>query len=179
MRTIQPATVPDDERVTRIIARFRAAIREVRCIGSERLVRQGISMTHLHIMSMLERHGSMAMNRIAETLDVSVSNATGLIDRMEERGLVERQRVADDRRVVLVHVTEHGRQVLGEVETLRDDLLQRVLGRLDAAQLARVDGAFEDLFIALSDVVREAPDAALHAHAHLHPDEPSGAAVPS
>ena len=44
----------------------------------------------------------MPMSRLAEMLDVSLSNATGLIDRMEERGFVERIRVPDDRRVVLV-----------------------------------------------------------------------------
>ena len=45
------------------------------------------------------------MSRLAEMLDVSLSNATGLIDRMEERGFVERIRVPEDRRVVLVRIT--------------------------------------------------------------------------
>ena len=54
-----------------IIADFRAAMGELKCIGSERLVRQGISMTQLHVMHMLERHGEMAMSRLAELLDVS------------------------------------------------------------------------------------------------------------
>ena len=44
------------------------------------------------------------MSRLAELLDVSLSNATGIVDRMEERGLVERVRVPDDRRVVLVRI---------------------------------------------------------------------------
>ena len=81
---------------------------ELKCIGSERLVRLGISMAQLHIMHLLERHGEMPMSRLAEMLDVSLSNATGLIDRMEERGFVERIRVPSDRRIVIVRVTPAG-----------------------------------------------------------------------
>ena len=51
-------------------------------------------MTQLHILYMLDRHGEMPMSRLAEVLDVSLSNATGLIDRIEERGFIERIRVA-------------------------------------------------------------------------------------
>ena len=49
------------------------------------------------------------MSRLADMLDVSLSNATGLIDRIEERGFVERIRVPSDRRIVLVRITAAGR----------------------------------------------------------------------
>ena len=147
--------------VTRIIAEFRSAMRTLRCIGSERLVRLGISMTQLHVVSILERHGEVPMNRLAELLDVSVSNATGLIDRMEERGLVERGRVPDDRRVVLVRVTERGREVLAELEVLRDDLVASVLARLDDDQLAGVARALADVRAAVGELD---PDAVEHTH---------------
>ena len=66
------------------------------------MVKLGVSMTQVHVLSLLQHHGDVPMSRLADLLDVSVSNATGLIDRMEERGLVERVRVPDDRRVVIV-----------------------------------------------------------------------------
>ncbi len=47
-------------------------------------------MAQLHILCILHGHGQMPMSRLADVLDVSLSNATGLIDRMEERGFVER-----------------------------------------------------------------------------------------
>ena len=92
-----------------IIADFRASMGELKCIGSERLVRQGISMAQLHVLNLVESHGEMAMSRLADMLDVSLSNATGLIDRVEERGFVERIRVATDRRMVMVRLTPAGR----------------------------------------------------------------------
>jgi DNA-binding MarR family transcriptional regulator len=158
------STTGNREAVDRIIADLRATLREIRCIGSERLLRQGVSMGHLHLMSVIDRHGEMAMSRLAEVLDVSVSNATGLIDRMEERGLVARRRVADDRRVVLVGLTEAGQQALTDLELLRNDLLARILGHLDDRQLARVAGALDDLRAALAEVIHDEPDLLRHAH---------------
>ena len=76
----------------------------MKCAMSERLVRLGISMAQLNIMYTLQRNGVMTMSRLADVLGVSVSSATGLIDRMEERGYIERTRVPEDRRIVLVRV---------------------------------------------------------------------------
>lgn len=126
-------------------------------------------MSHLHLMSMLDRHGQLPMSRIAELLDVSDSNATGLIDRMEERGFVERVRHPDDRRVVLVRVSDRGRQILTDIEVVRDDLMRRVLARLDDAQLDRLGQAVEDINGAVAAVARDEPGLFTHAPTHSHP----------
>jgi DNA-binding MarR family transcriptional regulator len=160
-----PATRPAVAKAA-IIADFRASMAELKCIGSERLVRQGISMTQLHVMHLLDHHGEMPMSRLAEMLDVSLSNGTGLIDRVEERGFVERIRVPSDRRMVMVRLTPVGRQMLDEIETIREQVLRRVLDKLDARQLSGVATAMADL--------REAVEAtftgtAAHHHAHQSP----------
>lgn len=145
-----------------MIAQLRGALGELRCVGSARLVRRGISMSHLHLMSMLERHGELPMSRIADVLDISLSNATGLIDRMEERGLVERIRVKDDRRVVIVRVTDEGRRALADLELFRDEVVRRILDRLDDRQLARLRRAVADLETAIRSVVADEPDLLAH-----------------
>ena len=76
------------------------------------------------------------MSRLAEVLNVSLSNATGLIDRIEERGFVERTRVPEDRRIVLIRVTDAGERMLGEIDALSDELLRSVLDHLDRSKLA-------------------------------------------
>lgn len=160
MRTIDA----DEARKDRIIADFKEAMAELRCIGSERLLRLGVSMAQLHVMSMLDRHGDMAMSRLAEMVDVSLSNATGLVDRMEERGFVERVRVPDDRRVVLVRLTETGRKLVDDMEIIRAATLRSVLDRLDPDQLDGVARATTDLRDALA-AVAATPGATDHDHA--------------
>lgn len=132
-----------------IIAQVETSLRHVRCAASERLIRQGVSMIHLHVLWQLDEHGELTMSRIAELVGVSLSNATGLIDRMEERGLVERARLTDDRRVVHVRPTARGLEVARTIEVLRADLIEAVLARLDDDQLARAAQTVADLRAAL------------------------------
>ena len=149
-----PATSPaagatSSDLVVAIVTELQAAIRELRCSSTERLVRRNLSMTQIHVLWLLEHQGAMPMSRLAELLDVSLSAATGLIDRMEERGLIERSRVPDDRRVVLVRPAAGGRLALEENEVVRREQMRSVLGRLDDKQLARVFAAFRDIRTAI------------------------------
>jgi DNA-binding MarR family transcriptional regulator len=174
MMVTTPRRPPADaEAVERIIAAFRSSYREIRCIGGERMLRNGISMTQHHILSLLDRHGEMSMSHLAEMLDVSVSNATGLVDRMEERGLLERVRITDDRRVVHVHLTETGRTLLADVEVLKDDLVRRILAELDREQLERIELALDDLRGAVAAVVEGDPAVLAHMH-RPHDHRPNG-----
>jgi predicted transcriptional regulator len=92
---VAPTSSPDP--YAPIIADFQAAMTMMRCASSERVLRLGISVAQLHILYTLRRNGQMPMSRLAEVLNVSLSNATGLIDRIEERGFVDRTRVPEDR----------------------------------------------------------------------------------
>jgi DNA-binding MarR family transcriptional regulator len=167
MRTIdEAATVVTDESRARIASGIHDMIAAFRCAGTARLVKAGVSMTHMHVMWLLQHHGELPMSRMAELLDVSFSNATGIVDRMEERGLVERVRVPGDRRVVLVRVAEKGRQALEETEAVKQDRLQAILSHLDHGQLTRVAAALDDVRAAVA--TEFGPDV-FAGHDHPHP----------
>ena len=147
-----------------IIAQFRSALRELRCLSGDRMRKTELSFTTVHILSMLDRHGEMPMSRLADMLDVSLSNASGIIDRLEDRSFVERVRVPDDRRVVMVRTTAEGRAALARAEVFKDDLLAKILGRLDEAGLDRLAAALGDVAEAAADVFATDPDLARHEH---------------
>ena len=146
-----------------IVTELQASIREMRCGSTERLVRQNLSMTHVHVLWLLEHHGAMPMSRLADLMDVSLSNATGLVDRMEERGLVERYRVTDDRRVVLVRPAAGGRTALDQDEIVRREQMRTVLLRLAPDQLRGALAAFRDIRVAI-----EADSGTAGGHHHHH-----------
>jgi DNA-binding MarR family transcriptional regulator len=174
MRTIDPngtksrtptARVPSaDPLIDSIVAELHQMVGSLRCAGTGRMVKAGISMTHLHILWVLDHHGELPMSRLAELLDVSLSNATGLIDRMEERGLVERVRVPDDRRVVIVRVSADGIRIRDEIEALKQDRIRSILERLSPPQLTRLLAAIGDLRGAVVDEI-----GADHLEPHSHP----------
>lgn len=61
-----------------------------------------------HVLRLLEPGVPMSMRRLAEGLDCDASNVTGLVDRLEARGLVERHSCRHDRRVKELALTPAG-----------------------------------------------------------------------
>jgi DNA-binding MarR family transcriptional regulator len=157
-RGTRPGTVAADDPFGDIIADFRATLTRIKCAASERLLRLGISMAQLNILYTLQRSGDMTMSQIADGLNVSDSNATGLIDRIEERGFVERTRVPEDRRIVMVRLTDTGRQLLDEADALSDELLRSTLSRVKPSQLAGIANAVAELRAAVESATSGTPD---------------------
>ena len=105
-------------------------------IGMFRRFHQGqLSLIHLNVLTVLESDGPIPMGRLAEALDVSVASMTGIVDRMENRGYVERRHEADDRRVVLVQATETGANVFRDIDDHRRAGLRKLLDRLTEDEL--------------------------------------------
>jgi DNA-binding MarR family transcriptional regulator len=95
-----------------------------------------ISLIHLNVLTVLEMDGSLPMGQLAEALDVSVASMTGIVDRMEKRGLVERRHDRDDRRVVLVETTDAGRAVFTVIGETRRAGLGKMLEQLTDDEVA-------------------------------------------
>lgn len=157
MIDVTRSTAVSSELAARIIADFRATMVQLKCASSERLLRMGVSMAQVNILYMLLRHGEMPMSRLADVLNVSLSSATGLIDRMEERGFIERTGVPEDRRIVLVRLTAQGSALLDELDAMTDELLRDVLGRLRPSQLGSVADATAALRAAVDATIGAPP----------------------
>src|SRR5919197_4398611 len=81
-----------------------------------------LSPAQCHVLHLIEPERPLPMGRLAETLGCDASNVTGLVDRLESRGLVRRLPSPDDRRVKVIQLTPTGSR-------LRAQLLRRVTGR--------------------------------------------------
>lgn len=99
-----------------------------------------LSPAQCHLLNLIEPDQPMPMGELASALSCDASNVTGLVDRMEARGLVQRSPSAEDRRVKVLSLTPLGTKI-------RAALLDRMtsspptLGKLSAADqraLARI-----------------------------------------
>jgi DNA-binding MarR family transcriptional regulator len=70
-----------------------------------------VSSPQLSCLLGLYEHGPLAPSQIARTIMVDSSTMTGIVDRLELKGLVERSRTSPDRRVITVSLTEKGRDL--------------------------------------------------------------------
>ncbi len=121
----------------------------------------GLSMTHFHVLAVLEADGPTPMSRLADQLGVAFSNLTGIVSRMEERGIVERVHDAEDRRVVLAQLTPHGREIVQKVEATRLEHMRQLVGALTATEQHAILGALKTLTSAHARLHTAQPD---HAH---------------
>jgi DNA-binding MarR family transcriptional regulator len=80
-----------------------------------------LSPVQCHVLHLIEPERPLPMGRLADTLRCDASNVTGLVDRLEARGLVQRRPSADDRRVKVIQLTPTGSR-------LRAQLLKRMTG---------------------------------------------------
>jgi DNA-binding MarR family transcriptional regulator len=131
-----------------LVARQRRAVAKDGCL-------RAISSTQLHVLFMLLSDGPTTMSRLAEALEVSLPNVTGLVDRMVEHGLVERGRDDEDRRVVTVFATDAGRSTVEEIELLRRRQLGALLAQLNPDQQRRALKTFTELRLAAERLDRE------------------------
>jgi len=67
-----------------------------------------LSPAQCHVLHLIEPDRPMPMGQLAETLSCDASNVTGLVDRLESRGLVRRRPSTEDRRVKVLELTPTG-----------------------------------------------------------------------
>jgi DNA-binding MarR family transcriptional regulator len=118
-----------------------------------------LSLVHLNVLMMLRARGPLTMSHLAETLDVSVASATGIVDRMEKKGVVERRHSEADRRVVEVHVTERGRAVFEAMRSERQIRLSQLLAEIGDEDLAALLEGLRAFRAARERILGRLPDA--------------------
>ena len=105
-------TGDDACRAWQLLVRFFFAQREhLPTSGSE----LELSRTQCHVLHLLEPGQALPMGRLAQTLACHASNITGLVDRLEARGLVRRRPAIDDRRVKVLELTPDGSRLRAQM----------------------------------------------------------------
>ena len=95
------------------------------------------------------------VGELARELNVTISSASGLVDRLAAAGLVEREHGTADRRLVVCRLTEPGRRELEAFLQLGRLRLERVLARMSAQDLLVVHRAMELLIAAAREAIAE------------------------
>ena len=123
-----------------LAARLRVAIAR---LGRQLRQQAGSSWspTLQSVLASIALHGPLSLGDLAVREQVSPPTITKLLARLDEQGLIERQRGADDRRVILVSLNAEGRRQLEQSRSRRTAWLDRrlsELGIIDEAQLLSV-----------------------------------------
>jgi DNA-binding MarR family transcriptional regulator len=138
------------------LSRVADADRRLRGATADRL---GLPVADFEAVRFLAEEGPVAAGRIAETMGITTGAVTGLVDRLERGGWVERARHEGDRRQVVVQLAAARRDAIEANQTLREDLLGNALAALSDAAVqqaaALLDGAATQLLAGVAALARD------------------------
>jgi DNA-binding MarR family transcriptional regulator len=138
------------DRAVRVWFRFLRLESRLRVAVAERLREIGLSVPQCDVLTTLTEAEGISQQELAKRLYVTKGNISGLLDRLERAGLVERRSIAADRRQYAIYLTQPGREAAEEAIAIQHALIAATLGQLPPEGLAN----FEDLLIAARDLVR-------------------------
>ncbi len=86
-----------------------------------------LTIQQLRVLGILAKGPGMAGSELGHRLGVSAPTASGLVDRLVEKGLLARVDDPDDRRIRRLHVTEDGRDVIRQTDSLVERAMIKVI----------------------------------------------------
>jgi DNA-binding MarR family transcriptional regulator len=98
---------------------------------AERLRPLGLHPRHFGLLSHLAAADGQTQQQLADTLAIHRNAMVGLVDDLEQRGLVARHRHPDDRRAHAVHLTTTARELLAQAQPVADEHDAQLLAGLD------------------------------------------------
>jgi len=100
----------------------------------ERLEPYGLTPFHYLVLCCLWEKDGLSTSGIADKLKQLGATLTGVVDRMEDRQLVYRERDPDDRRIVRIWLTEEGKQLMYVLPPIGAQTIERATNKIPEAQ---------------------------------------------
>ena len=131
--------IPPEEELVDDVSRLRQLLH---ALGRRRSLRDPIASTceelqltppQVHALLWLGHDGALTMGELARRLGVTEKTVTGVVDRLEREGHVQRERVTLDRRVVHCRLTEQGQATYQRLDRFLHEGMLHVLGMLDGS----------------------------------------------
>ena len=119
----------------------------------------GLTMTQLRVLFLLREDRGMTARALAESLSVTPSTLTRIMDRLVRSELVQREEDREDRRLVRHYLTPTALGMVSELERTARERMGKGLNRLSPDQLDRLVEALRDFAAAAEEVeAEEAPE---------------------
>ncbi|MCB1270868.1 MAG: MarR family transcriptional regulator [Microthrixaceae bacterium] len=147
-----PEYILDHDDPAALFSRLQRVVIHLELLQQEAVADFDISFRDFVILATLRKEPApheLAVTTIARYVLRPMGSISQGLDRVERAGLVERRPASDDRRRVLVRLTEQGARFADDVLAAYDRTRKRVFDRLDDEQLERIDSAVTDLLAAL------------------------------
>jgi len=135
---------------------FLSLVRTVDLLGravADLLKEYDLSSAQYNVLRILRGAGEQGLpcGEVGVRMVTRDPDITRLLDRLEKRNLVARERAAADRRIIVARITPPGAAVLEKIDQPLQDLHQRQLGHLDRAAMETIIGNLAKIRQALKE----------------------------
>ncbi|WP_413451161.1 MarR family transcriptional regulator [Georgenia phoenicis] len=132
-----------------------------------------LTMQQLKLVALLATHGPLGGHDLARHLEVSMPTVSGIVDRLVERGMVERREDPSDRRVRLTALSPEGEAFIAEHDRAGWRLGMEILETMEAEDLRALARGLAAMWAAVEQRVARGEGPACFP---LHRDAPAGEA---
>ncbi len=105
-----------------------------------------LTVAQLRVLLVLQSTGASRMSDIASTLDVALSTATGIVDKLVKKEMVIREADLQDRRLVICKLSHAGQDIMNRLWTSGQFQMERLLDGLNEEELERAAEVADMLF---------------------------------
>lgn len=135
--------VPERSYELRVFQALRKIIRAIELHSRKLASDYQITGPQLVCLLALQEEAPLTVKRLAQSAYLSPSTVVGIVDRLEEKDLVQRIRSTTDRRSVKISVTEKGQQLLSNAPSPIQESLARALQHLPELEKVSIALALE------------------------------------
>ncbi|MDP6592680.1 MAG: MarR family transcriptional regulator [Candidatus Marinimicrobia bacterium] len=115
---------------------YRTARGMKKMLDSE-LNKYSVSSSQYTVLNTLMEDDGLSLSEIGKRVSIDKPAVTGIADRMEKDGLVERRRTSQDRRVIQLFMTEKGRALAEKTEGIATQIDQKLVNVLTPAEVSQ------------------------------------------
>ncbi|MDP5172884.1 MAG: MarR family transcriptional regulator [Bacteroidia bacterium] len=109
------------------------------------LNRYGVSEQDVDIIRHLDEEDQKKMKEVGEFFQIKLSTLTSTVDNLEKGKLVKRKNSKEDRRVIYIHPTPKGKNLLSELDDPGKIVAQNIIGQFKADQFQTIMTALEQM----------------------------------
>ena len=129
--------------------------KRIKVAAETNLMRAELTVAEYRILRVLKEHGSSPMNRFCPETMLSQPTITGIVDKLEQRGLAERVRSKEDRREVLIAITPKGSAAYAKGEEIHTRFVEKALSGLKPGELTQLVSLLENVADASDLMIKE------------------------
>jgi DNA-binding MarR family transcriptional regulator len=148
-----PATNPDDSDV-RLLRAYLDSVTLSEALQTRIWHAAELTLAQVRVLRRLTKQ-PRSLGQLGADLVLAPPSMTRLVDRLEERGLIERSRDGEDRRKVLATLTAQGRRLVSAIPFLEGTAIRTAVARMTVADRKRIATAMREFNAAVVQVEEE------------------------